>query len=417
MPEPTVLTPTVAVIGGGPVGLSFAASLAPRLDGEVLVIDREKEAGGIPRHANHPGYGIRDRRAFMSGPSYARALVKDAVGAGATIRTRTQVTGWQDDNTLIASSPSGRVLIRPEVFVFATGARERPRTARRIPGDRAAGVLTTGQLQNLVHLHHRKVGTRAVVVGAELVSWSAVLTLAESGCRTAALVSRHPRAESYAAFSLGGRALFRTQVVTSSRVVSVHGRPRVTGVEIEDVNTGRRRILECDTVVFSGDWIADNEILRMRGVEIDMTAGHAPVTDQMLRTSIDNVFAIGNVSHPVETADVVALEGRYAADRVLAHLAGARSGDRPLTIRAGGAIRWITPQRYDLAGPAPSHNRLVAWVEEQRVSPVVVVTQGGREIARRRLAWPASPGRAFLIPSSILNHATLDGGDVTVTLL
>ena len=67
--------------------------------------------------------------------------------------------------------------------MLATGARERPRPARLIPGDRRAGVYTTGQLQNLVHLQHGEVGTRAVVVGAELVSWSAVLTLRQAGCR------------------------------------------------------------------------------------------------------------------------------------------------------------------------------------------------------------------------------------------
>ena len=75
---PTVLTPTVAIIGGGPAGLSAATTLARAVDGEVLVLDREPEAGGIPRHADHPGYGIRDRKRFMSGPAYARALVADA---------------------------------------------------------------------------------------------------------------------------------------------------------------------------------------------------------------------------------------------------------------------------------------------------------------------------------------------------
>ena len=93
MPESTVVTPAVAIVGGGPAGLSVAARLAPRLPGQVLVLDREKDAGGIPRHADHPGYGIRDRKAFMTGPAYARALVREAQQAGAVIRTRTQVTG------------------------------------------------------------------------------------------------------------------------------------------------------------------------------------------------------------------------------------------------------------------------------------------------------------------------------------
>ena len=356
MPEPTVVTPAVAIVGGGPAGLSVAARLAPRLPGQVLVLDREKDAGGIPRHADHPGYGIRDRKAFMTGPAYARALVREAQQAGAVIRTRTQVTGWADQDVLEATTPRGRMLVRPDAFVFATGARERPRTARRIPGGRPPGVLTTGQLQNLVHLHHRKVGTRAVVVGAELVSWSAVMTLREAGCRTEALISAYPRGESYTVFKLGGGLAFRTRVVTSSRVVVVHGKRRVTGVEIEDTRTGSRRTIECNTLVFTGDWIPDNELLRMRGIELDPAAGRAPVTDQTMRTSVGNIFSVGNVNHPVETADVVALEGRYAADRLLAHLTGARTGGEELTVRAAAsaassltapetvmAMSWVAP--------------------------------------------------------------------------
>lgn len=416
MPESTVVTPAVAIVGGGPAGLSVAARLAPRLPGQVLVLDREKDAGGIPRHADHPGYGIRDRKAFMTGPAYARALVREAQQAGAVIRTRTQVTGWADQDVLEATTPRGRMLVRPDAFVFATGARERPRTARRIPGGRPPGVLTTGQLQNLVHLHHRKVGTRAVVVGAELVSWSAVMTLREAGCRTEALISAYPRGESYTVFKLGGGLAFRTRVVTSSRVVVVHGKRRVTGVEIEDTRTGSRRTIECDTLVFTGDWIPDNELLRMRGIELDPAAGRAPVTDQTMRTSVDNIFSVGNVNHPVETADVVALEGRYAADRLLAHLTGARTGGEELTVRAEAPIRWITPQRYALGGPAPARRRLVAWVDELRASPVVVARQGGRRIARRRLPWPAAPGRAFRIPSSMLEAVCPGTGEIVFSL-
>ena len=113
---PKLLTPRVAIVGGGPAGLSAAARLARVADGDVLVLDREREAGGIPRHADHPGYGIRDRKRFLSGPAYARLLVKDALAAGANISTQTTVTGWEDEATLVATGPQGRLLIRPEVF-------------------------------------------------------------------------------------------------------------------------------------------------------------------------------------------------------------------------------------------------------------------------------------------------------------
>ncbi|TNC20784.1 pyridine nucleotide-disulfide oxidoreductase [Georgenia sp. 311] len=413
--SPTVLTPTVAVIGGGPAGLSAAKRLARAVDGEVLVLEREREAGGIPRHADHRGYGIRDRRRFMSGPAYAKALVAEAERAGARIVTRAMVTGWADERTLAVTTPHGLVHVRPDVFCFATGARERPRAARLIPGTRPAGVLTTGQLQNLVHVNHEKVGTRAVVVGAELVSWSAVMTLAEAGCRTEALVTEQPKGESYWLFREPGKLWFRTRVVTGSRVVAIHGRPRVTGVEVEDVGTGKRRVIACDTVVFTGDWIADHELLRMAGVEMD-GASTGPVVDTAMRTSRDGVFAVGNVNHPVETADVVALEGEAVAERILEHLRGERQPAGTVRLTVAGPLRWVTPARYAPDGPPPARGRLVAWVDRFVAWPVVTVEQDGREVARRRLWWPAAPGRAFRIPSTLLRDVDATGGDVRISV-
>lgn len=411
----TILAPTVAIIGGGPAGLSAARKLAQAGIGEILVLEREKRAGGIPRHSDHPGYGIRDRKRFMSGPAYARALVAEAERAGAVIRTQTMVTDWARADTLVATSPTGRLLIRPQVFLFATGARERPRTARMIPGDRPAGVYTTGQLQNLVHVNHEKVGTKAVVVGAELVSWSAVMTLAEAGCRTAALVSEHPAGESYWLFREPGKLFFRAPVITTTRVVAIRGRGRVSGVEIENTTTGQRRVIACDTVVFTGGWVPDNELLRTAGIELDEVS-RSPVVDASMHTSRERMFAVGNVNHPVETADVVALEGDYAADRILEYLSRKPSAGPSVRLIAGGPIRWISPARYLPAGPDPARGRLVSWVDEFVRSPVVTVTQGGKRLARRRLPWPAAPGRAFRIPTSVLKNVDPAGGDVEISL-
>lgn len=185
----------VAIVGGGPSGLTAAAALADRVDGEVVVIEREAETGGIPRHSDHLGYGMRDLKRFISGPAYARRLTTMARDAGVTLETEAMVTGWAGDRQLQVTSPSGLRAITADAVVLATGARERPRPARLVPGDRPNGVYTTGQLQNLVHVHHAKVGSRALIVGAELVSWSAVLTLREAGCATVGMVSGYDRPE------------------------------------------------------------------------------------------------------------------------------------------------------------------------------------------------------------------------------
>jgi thioredoxin reductase len=421
---PRTLTPDVLVIGGGPAGLTAATELAGLVRGEVLVVDREQVAGGIPRHSNHPGYGIRDLHRFLGGPAYARRLVVSAARAGVRIRTGAMVTGWTggdpDADADAASppiaeltTPEGRFLIAARAIVLATGARERPRSARLVPGDRPQGVFTSGQLQNLVHLRHGVPGTRAVVVGAELVSWSAVMTLRDAGCRTVLMTSEFSTPESYAAFNLAGRLALRTRVATRTRLAGIIGSGRVEAVELHDLDTGARRTLACDTVVFTGDWIPDNELARSAGLAID-PASLGPTVDAALRTSRPGVFAAGNLIHPVDTADVAALDGRQVAPQVASWLADPAPLRPAVRIVAAPPLRWVSPSLLRAEAPAPARDRLIAWTAELLRHPVVTVSQQGAPVASRRLPWPAAPGRAFRIPAGVLDAVDPGAGDITI---
>lgn len=409
------LSPAVVVVGAGPAGLRAAAELAPLVHGEVLVLERESAAGGIPRHSDHTGYGVRDLGRFVTGPRYARILTERAVHAGARILTDATVTGWAGPLALDVTSPQGRLRVEAKAVVLATGARERPRAARFIPGDRGRGVYTTGQLQNVVHLRHGRVGRRAVVVGSELVSWSAVLTLRHAGCATALMTTRYPASDSYLAFAVAGRLLLRTRVATRTRVTRIIGRPEVTGVEIENLDTGAREVIACDTVVLTGDWIPDNELARSGGIPLDPVS-RAPVVDTALRTARPGVFAVGNVLHPVDTADIAALDGAAVAPHVVRHLAGAAVPDRHLRLVAETPLRWIAPSILRTDGPAPPRGRFLLWTDEFVAAPTVVVRQQGREISRTRLPWPAAPGRVFRVPARILRGIDREAGPASVGL-
>src|SRR5262245_9118450 len=321
---------TVAIVGGGPSGLTAAAELAPDVD--VLVIEREAETGGIPRHSDHPGYGMRDLKRFISGPAYARRLTAMAQDAGAVLETEAMVTGWAGGRSLHITSPRGVRTVTADAVVLATGARERPRPARLVPGDRPDGVYTTGQLQNLVHLHHAAVGSRALIVGAELVSWSAVLTLRESGCATVGMVSGYPHVEAYTAFRVPGRVLMDGPVLTRSRLVAINGKARVRSAVVENLDSGLRTTIECDTVVFTGDWIPDHELARTGGLAMD-SGTRGPLVDAGLRTSSPGVFAVGNLLHPVDTADGAALDGRHVATAVRRWLQHRDEPGKPVRIR------------------------------------------------------------------------------------
>ncbi|MET9658373.1 NAD(P)/FAD-dependent oxidoreductase [Streptomyces sp. NPDC006510] len=415
MHQPPLITPDVLIIGGGPAGLTAAAELRRLGVQHVLVVDREENAGGIPRHSDHTGYGLRDLHRVMTGPAYARHLAARAADTGAEIRTRTMVTGWADDTTVDVTSPDGRYRIRPRALVLATGARERPRTARRVPGDRPHGVYTTGQLQNLVHLHHRPVGKRAVIVGGELVSWSAAMTLREAGCTPALMVSQYPKAESYGTFNAVGRTMLRVPVATRSRVTRVIGKGRCQAVEIEHLDTGRRRTIDCDTVVFTGDWIPDHELARSGGIALDEgTLG--PLTDTALRTSRPGVFAIGNMLHPVDTADVAALDGKHVASQVINYLHGRRQPSEGVRLLADEPFRWIAPQILRPDDPAPARDRLLLWTDTFVRFPKVTVRQGERIVTQRTLAWPAAPGRVFRVPTSVLDGVSHTAGPVRIGL-
>jgi len=401
----------VAVVGGGPAGLTAARELAG--SGEVLVLERESEPGGIPRHSNHLGYGWRDLRTMLTGPAYARRLAGEAVRAGATIWTRAMVTGT-DGTLLEVTSPDGVFGVEADAVVLATGARERPRAARRIPGDRPAGVLTTGELQNAVHLLHRAVGTRAVVVGSELVSWSAVLTLRHAGARTVLMTSSRAAGEAYAAVGLAGRLAFRVPVAHRTTVERVVGKGRVEAVEVLDHATGERRAVPCDCVVFTADWIPDNELAVSLGLRLH-PGSRAPLTDRGLRTEVPGVFAAGNLLHPVDTASKAALDGRQAARSVDRWLAGEVPGVAvPVTVRE--PLVWIAPNLLRPGDPVPPQGRYLAWSAEYRRFPTVVAHQGARELGRVRVVWPAAPGRVFRIPASLLSTADPTGPEVVVSL-
>jgi thioredoxin reductase len=336
------------IVGAGPAGLAAAIALREAGVGRVVAAEREPEPGGVPRHTGHLGFGLRDLHRAVGGPAYAASYAARAARLGVRLRTATTVLGWGDRHSdgqlsVELTGPEGVGTTTAKALLLATGCRERPRAARLVPGDRPLGVLTTGALQQLVHLHHQPVGRRAVVVGAEHVSYSALLTLARAGVATIALVTEEPRHQTFTAFHAAARLRWRVPVLTRARVSAVLGRPRVQAVELTDLRTGEARRLPCDTVVFTGDWIPDHELARDLGLAIH-PATKGPLVDQCLRGSIPGVFAAGNLLHGAETADVAALEGRHAATAIRAFLAtGAWPAGASVPINCDPPLRWIAP--------------------------------------------------------------------------
>jgi thioredoxin reductase len=408
----------VLIIGAGPAGLAAAIELRRLGAGRVLVVDREQQPGGIPRHSAHTGYGMRDLHRMLTGPAYARHYAAAAAAAGAEIRAGTTVTSWSGDGCATLTGAGGIETVSARAVLLATGCRERPRPARLVPGDRPRGVMTTGELQQRVYLHGERLPGPALVVGAEHVSFSAVVTLAHAGADVVALLTELPRQQSYAAFALGTLARWRVPVWTSTALRRVDGRDRLTAVDVADVRTGAVRRVECGTLVFTGDWIPDHELARSAGIAID-PGTRGPAVDTSLETSARNVFAAGNLVHAAETADVAALDGVHAARHIAAAL---RSGDEaaatvdrvPVTV--GPPLAWISPNavRFLNSPVRPPRGRFLLRSQVFQRRAVLEVRQDGRNLATQRARL--IPGRPIHLDAAWLASIDPSGGPVLVTL-
>jgi thioredoxin reductase len=404
----------VLIIGAGPAGLAAAVELARAGAGQVEVIDREQHAGGIPRHSHHTGYGLRDLHRVMNGPAYARHYVRAAARAGALLRTGVTATGWAGPLTVDTTGPSGLERLTARAVVLATGARERPRSARLVPGGRPPGVFTTGQLQQAVYLRRQPVGTRAVIVGAEHVSYSAAVTLHHAGVRVAAMVTDLPRQQSYRAFQLGAALRYRFPVVTEATVARLVGGHRLDGVEIRR-GDGGTELISCDTVVFTGDWIPDHELARHGGLTID-SGTRGPAVDTTLGTSVPGVFAAGNLLHPVETADIAALDGRYVAESVIGHLAGRHGSGGSVPVRVTAPLSWVAPNRVAPDGPRPPRDRFILWTSAFAHRPTIVITQGDHVLHEQNVRRTLIPNRPIYLSSTWMSRVEPGGEDVQVGL-
>ncbi len=323
----------VVIVGSGPSGLTAAVEMRRLGVDRVTVLEREQVAGGIPRHTDHLGYGIRDLHRVMRGPAYAARLAAAATAAGAEVRCGATVIDASGSGVELADGTR----LDADAVVVATGVRERPRAARLVPGDRPSGVFTTGAVQQLTAIHHQRVGSRAVIVGAEHVSFSAIWSLHHGGCRTVAMITPFPRHQTVAPLRWLAAGWRRVPVRTGRSVVEIIGTGRVRAVRLDDGTE-----IACDTVVFTGDWVPDHELVRRAGATM-VPVAKAPATTAGFHTSITGMFAIGNLVHPAETADVCALDGRRAAASVVQWLTDRQWPPPPRPIEVDdptGSLAW-----------------------------------------------------------------------------
>lgn len=295
----------VIIIGAGPSGLAAARSLLKKGMRNIILIEREKEAGGVPRHCRHPTFGIQTFLRPMNGHVWAKKILSIVEGY-CEIRTSTTVTSIKAGGEIEISSDNGIETLKAKRVIIATGVRETPRHPRLVSGLRPQGVLTAGALQQFIYLRKLKPGIRPVIVGSELVSFSAIWTLRNAGIKAIALIDENPRPLAFRPGVLYAK-LLGVDVYLGSHITSINGKERVESVEFRDTD-GNDNQIACDSIIFTGRFTGEYTLIRKSHLAFEPESGR-PLFDQYGQCSDTAYFVAGNMTHPADMGDQCYLEG------------------------------------------------------------------------------------------------------------
>ncbi len=345
----------------------------------------------------------------MTGPTYARRLGDLAAHHGVEFFTRCSVVNLRPNGRMHAASPDGLLTMQARRVLLATGARETPRAAWLLSGDRPLGVINTGALQAGLYLQHVKLGfSRPVIVGTELVALSAIWTCLRHGMRPAAIIEVGDRPTARWPLGLFPK-LVGVPMYLRSRIVEIAGAPGVTHVDIAQDTGVSRRIL-CDAVILAGGFQPEASLMQAGGISLDR-GSRGPAIDQYGRCSDPAYFAAGNVLHPIETAGWCFREG----GRIGAAIADDLSGKLPppsarIAVSAGPGIQYAAPQAMCVGGAAGGLENIQLRVPAP-ISGSLTLRQGGSTLFRKSIS--ARPERRILIPLAKLK-LRVDAGDITI---
>ena len=408
----------VAIIGGGPAGLAAAvAAKKRRPEARVLVIERDKTSGGILRQCIHNGFGLHYFGEELTGPEYADRFVKMAEAAGVEIWTETMVLSLSPDRSLTCVGPArGMTVVQAGAVVLAMGCRERTRGALSIPGTRPAGIYTAGCAQRLVNIEGYLPGREIVILGSGDIGLIMARRMTWEGATVKLVAEIMPYSSGLNRNIVQCLRDNDIPLKFNHTVTAIHGRDRVTGVTVAEVDPATRQpipgtdfFVSCDTLLLSVGLIPENELSVACGVEMDRVTSGARVDDSR-QTSLPGIFACGNVLHVHDLVDNVSAEsliaGTAAADYAFAETP---EDAGTIEVKTAGAVRYTVPQR--IRKGAQGKIDLFFRVGKVCKPGVLTVKCGGKVIATRK-KLVMTPGEMEKVT---IDTSELNGDEVLLT--
>ena len=396
------------IIGGGPAGMSAAVAAYEAGIRDLLIIERDAHLGGILQQCIHNGFGLHQFGEELTGPEYAYRYVEKVREYQIPYLLETMVLSISENRTVTAiNREQGIFTLDAGAVILAMGCRERPRGALNIAGTRPAGIYSAGTAQKLVNQKGCLPGKDVVILGSGDIGLIMARRMTLEGARVHAVCELMPYSGGLARNIEQCLHDFDIPLKLSHTVVNIHGKERITGVTVAEVDQNRKPIpgteeeIPCDTLLLSVGLIPENELSRDAGISLDPITGGALV-DQDRETGIPGVFACGNVLHVHDLVDFVSEEAALAGRAAAEYITSGEQEQCRIPLETDGNVRYTVPQRIT------KYKDVAVFFRVSRVftNARLVVTDGERLIAEKKLrkAVPGEMNR-FLLKADQLTGA------------
>ena len=345
----------LVVIGGGPAGLAAAIEAKNNGVKDILVIERDKELGGILQQCIHNGFGLHEFKEELTGPEYAQRFINQMTELGIEYKLDTMVLNMDNSKKLqLINTVDGYMEVEAGAIIMAMGCRERTRGAISIPGDRPAGVFTAGAAQRFINMEGYMVGKKVVILGSGDIGLIMARRMTLEGAKVEAVVELMPFSGGLTRNIVQCLEDYDIPLLLSHTVTNIKGKERVEGITVAKVDANRRPIpgteihYDCDTLLLSVGLIPENELSRTAKIDIDQrTSG--PVVNELMETSVSGIFACGNVVHVHDLVDFVSAESRRAGKAAARYISGnVKQSDIYKRVKADFGVSYTVPQKIRL---------------------------------------------------------------------